>query len=900
MKSLNNQQNVDTIVLLDGNSILYRMYFGTIAGNKQTLRTSNNTATNAISAFVRFLFKNVLFKFTNFNFVVAFDGKEKTWRHKLYTSYKQGRNKTPPDLHIQKEITLEFLKSINAPYLIGKTEEADDIIASLAKKANDLNKDVFIITSDRDLLQLVNKKTTIYLLKNISSHIEITNNNFYDNYKLFPQQIIDYKALAGDSSDNIPGVEGIGDKTAKLLLGSNNTTVEEIFENWDFLPKNQQKKLINQRNNVLKWKKLVTLRNDIEYDINLTKLFYLNNFQVLSKFFKKYEMIQLARQYLPKEYLQTKSSVFENKFFEVQEILSFEKLDKTKKWIIYLQKYGKKLNKFETNGLYFCELEQFSDLNKTKAYFCTKENLIKHNWKKFFENKKIQKFFFNAIEVLRYMFINEKVILNNFDDLHVAYYCLNSTMSLNLPEIHRNYALDICEIYNYKEIYETLPLTKDELNHPWPLLFAYTCYKALLKLDTLWKLVKFQPAQKHYQDLEIPLINIIRKIEQAGVCIDKESLLGYQKEILERLNELTKQIYDFAEYEFNINSTLQLKQLLYEKLNIKLYATDKKNTTDSRALMKVQNQHPIISCILEYRKYKKLDSTYIKGFLNFVEEKTSAIYPVYNQTSVATGRLSCRNPNLQNIVTKNSSQNPMRKHLVARKNHYLFSVDYDQIELRILAHYANFDFMINKLNQRLDFHDLTAQKLFNNYDVSDAQRSIAKTLNYSVIYGITAFGISQQLNIPQYQARDLLKEYKTIYEPIFLFKEKFLEQCQTKMQILTLKNFLRNVEEITRNNNKIIRRDWERVSFNFLIQGSAADVIKLAMIKLNQYFVENNLNIKIITQIHDELIFEVHESIKDEKILQKIISIMKNIVKLKVKLYVHSAIGKNWYDLKLA
>ena len=877
------------LILLDGNSITYRMFFGTINTNVPILRTSSKIPTNSVNSFVNFIFNQVILTYPEAMVLVAFDGHKKTFRHKLYPEYKNNRSKTPIELIQQIPIIKEFLTASDIKYEISDGYEADDIIATYANQGLKKGYDILIISSDKDLLQLVKPNISVLLPKGAQKYDLITSDNFQEKQGLLPNQIITYKSLHGDPSDNIPGIKGIGAIGAKKLL-CEYSDINEIFDNYQFLTKRVQNALKDQKEKIEEFKTLVTLKSDLQ--LKLPQFSPVKNikYNKIFDFFSKYEMAKATKNYIPEEII-PQNDYQSLEFKKAIKINNPEKLLFKAKLVIFQLPID--------NSVPIEEYIYFYHSQSEEIYYIKREEIKQESgFLNFWSNPNIEKIFFDLKGLFDAIYQNEVVDVFNYQDVHIAYFLIDNTNKLSLPNLHRIYNLKLCDNEFYYNTFEQPNEKKLEVKANLKLaLMAKTINLLYQKQKNLFLANKDCDLTKAYNEMDIKLPPLLRELQKNGILIDIANLKKDYTNYQNKIEKLSQEIYDLAGYKLNLNSPLQLKQLLFHKLSLDT-TFNKAQSTNSKYLLPLAESHPIINLILKYRSYAKLTQTYIKSWIDLVDDN-NIIHPQFHQTTVDTFRLSCTHPNLQNIVVHNEEQSFIRKRIISRDKYKFISFDYNQIELRMLAHFTKFNLLIENFNKDWDYHTIAASKLFNipRAYVKQEQRQIAKTLNYAIIYGSEAWNISQILNIPYEKAKEIYNLFTDLFNPIMEFKKTVIEKVKTNKYIQTLCNHIRYLYDIDTFNKNILKRA-ERVIFNFLIQGSAADIIKLAMIKTNSYINSNQLPAKFIAQIHDELIFELHNNANQEKFIKDILEIMENIYDLNVKLVVNYKVATDWYNLK--
>ncbi len=851
------------ILLIDGNSVLFRAFYATAYGS--ILKTSDGQYTNAVYAFAGML--NKALKMIGPDYcAVAFDKGKNTFRHKLYDDYKGGRKETPPELIPQFALAREMLEAYNIPYFEYDEIEADDIIGTLAKK---YQMETCILSSDRDLLQLIDETTSVYVMKKgVSDLTKMDIAALKEEYGLSPKQIIEYKALAGDKSDNIKGVDGVGDKTAVKLLQEYDN-IENLYEHIDEIKGKLKEKLLNDKESCILSKILATIKTDYEIPNSDENDLILNiNEETRNAFFAKYEMRSLIQK--PKE----------------------SKINGHKVSKISAELFDDPLIIFDSNEFSYYEREFFGAcfINDKKEEYIDFEDLLNDKDSLDFLSNDKPKTVYDKKALLHGLGRYGIQLSDRTDDLMLmAYLCDNN--NADLAALLNNHALNLSVAF--KDVYGT---------EKKPVLIAAEkrmtyIYELAADLYSLLPLIRKQLKEREvfdlYQNVELPLANVLYEMEKEGIICDIRELDEIAALTKEKIDKLSKNIHDLAGEEFNINSPLQLKEILYDKLDL---PDLKKGSTGAEVLEKLNDYHPIVSLILEYRKYSKLYSTYAEGLKKYISAD-GRIHTVFSQTITATGRLSSYDPNLQNISVKDDEAREIRK-AFKPTNDYLISCDYSQIELRVLAALAKEDKMLDTFKQGIDIHTKTAMDVFrlNKEEVTAQVRRNAKAVNFGVVYGISEFGLANQTSLSFAQAKRFIDDYFLTYPKIKEYLDSSIAFCQKNAYVKTILNRRRYINEINDPKHQV-REFAKRAAMNSPIQGSAADLIKLAMLAVSKRIKDEKLESRLILQVHDELIFDVKENEKD-KMLEIIHDCMTNAYKLDVELAVSTAVGKDWYEAK--
>jgi len=852
-------------LLIDGNSVLFRGFYATCYGS--IMKTSFGVYTNAVYAFSNMMEKAI--KLINPDYcVVAFDKGKHTFRHEIAEDYKGGRKPTPEELVGQFALVREMLDAYNIKYLEFDDIEADDIIGSIAKK---YDFETCIFSSDHDLLQLIDKTTSVYMMKKGMSDIaKLDEEALFNEYQLKPFQIIEFKGLAGDSSDNIHGVEGIGEKTATKLLNDYDSC-EGIYEHIEEIKGKLKEKLINGKESCFISKKLATIKTDVPIDYDLDFFKFNLNRQSANDFFKKYEMRSLIKEIEIKV-----NDDIDYSLFEVNKISH--------------DLYDDPFIHFMSDEIYYYENELKGLCFKTndKCEYISKDNLLKDNETLDFlkSDKKKCVFDYKAkLHISLYNFIE----LGKCDDV-LLMSSLANNYNNNLENILSSYGYELPILL--KDIYQT---KDNNIDHNKELLYATMISKYLKDIyEKLKDELKEKEILSLYEDVELPLSYVLFKMENNGIICDKEELNIIAQKTLKLLNKLEKDIYNLVNKEFNINSPKQLKEILFTDLDL---PDIKKGSTSADVLEKLVDYHPIIQNILDYRKYSKLYSSYAEGLKRFIGED-NRIHTIYSQTIVQTGRLSSFDPNLQNISVRDEEGKEIRRTFKPAKNCVLISSDYSQIELRVLAHLANETKMIEAFNSGVDIHTKTAMDIFkvSEDEVSDTIRRNAKAVNFGVVYGISDFGLSEQTGLSFKDSKKFINDYFETYPNIKNYLDNQVAFCLKNGYVKTILNRRRYIKEIN-DRNFMVKEFGKRAAMNSTVQGSAADIIKLAMLNIDKKIEEKHLKSKMLLQVHDELIFEVPN--EEIEIMKDVInSGMSNAYKLNVKLDSSFGIGDNWLECK--
>lgn len=902
---------MEKLVIIDGNSILNRAFYG-IMGNKM-LQTADGTYTNAVYGFLAIMFK--LMEDINPDYlVVAFDVKHPTKRHEMYSEYKGTRHGMPDELAAQMPIIKEVLEAMNIKIIELAGYEADDILGTLAKSSEKKNIDITLLTGDRDSFQLASDKTTIRIPRTKNGKTETENfdrNKVLEVYGIEPEELIEVKGLMGDKSDNIPGVPGVGEKTALNLIKEFHS-VDTIYEKMEAGEQVAKGKL---KENLEANKELAMLSRELgRIDVNAPIETELENFKV--KEWDNQKVLELFRnlrfnRYIERFHLDQKQSdnseeknvenLFE--YIEVTEENDIEelilKLENAKE--VYYS--FEKIDKNDENLIIKKEIKYINIYNENKVY-CVEFDIEKV--KRIFENENILKCGHNLKEdyiLLKQNNINSK---NMMYDVKIATYILNSVSNAySMEDIARQYLeIDISD-YESKEEKSEIQTSlfdqveeneyKEKANYKYA-VYAYVIGKTK---DKIIKELQEINSIDLFNNIEMPIVEILAEMQYEGMYIDEKELIKYGDNLKKHIEELRIDIYEMAGEEFNINSPKQLGIILFEKLELKPCKKTKSGySTDVDALDKIKEAHPIVDKILEYRQLMKLNSTYVEGMIPFINPKTGRIHTFFHQTVTATGRLSSTEPNLQNIPTRSEIGKKLRKVFKPEEGRIFVDADYSQVELRVMAHMANDKTMIEAFNADSDIHTICASQVFKVpvEEVSKQLRSKAKAVNFGIVYGISEFGLAEQIDIKRNEAKEYIEQYLETYHGIKEYMNNIVEEAKKNGYVSTLFGRRRYIPELT-SKNYMIRKFGDRAAMNTPIQGTAADIMKIAMIKVYNELKKRNLKSKLVLQIHDELLIETFLEEKEE-VKQLLKECMEESAKLSVPLTVDVEEGKSWYQAK--
>ena len=890
---------MENLVLIDGNSILNRAFYGTMA--TKMLMTEDGTYTNAIYGFLNIMFK-IIEDIKPEYMVVTFDLKAPTYRHKLYSEYKANRKGMPNELASQMPILKEILKAMNVKVIEKEGYEADDIIGTLAKWGQRKNLEVTILTGDRDSFQLIDEHIKVRIPHTTQGKTETEDFNVekvLEKYGLPPKSLIEIKGLAGDASDNIPGVPGVGEKTAITLI-KDYKNIEGVYKHIDKLKGKLKEKMQQNEEQAYLSRTLGTINTKAPIEKKLSDMKIVEwDKQKVVEIFTRLKLNRFIERFgLEKQQVESQTLDIQCEEITEENILTLQKeIEDSKKIYYYIiekqeEGYGI-LNKAIEGITIYSEKED-------KVYLVKDMTKLKN----IFENKDIVKIGYKQKKdyiLLKQIGIQTK---NLMFDIEIAGYLLNSNINkYSLEYLAEEYLkLDVTTYLKNTEPeqkqltlfeqYENQGNTISKKNY----IYAYLIYKLYSILTS--KMEETDTLQL-FNQIEMPLIEVLADMQYQGINVDKKKLLEFGDELKTRLNELTKEIYELAGEEFNINSPKQLGEVLFEKLKLPMAKKNKTGySTGVEILEKLKTTHPIIEKLLEYRQIGRLNSTYVEGLVPYINNKTHKIHSSFHQTVTATGRISSTDPNLQNIPTRYELGKNLRKVFKPGRGKIFIDADYSQIELRVLAHISNDEHMIEAFNHDEDIHKQVASKVFNVpiEKVTKKQRTRAKAVNFGIVYGITDFGLAEQIGIPRKEAKQYIEQYLEKYQGIKQFMENIVEKAKKENYVETLFHRRRYVPEIN-SNNYMVRQFGNRIAMNTPIQGTAADIMKLAMINIYNRLNEKNLESKIILQVHDELLIEAKPEEKQEveEILKQE---MENVISLKVPLKIDIEEGKSLYDAK--
>lgn len=917
-------------IIIDALALAYKAYFAFIS---RPLTTGSGEPTSAVYGFLTQVLK-VLEDHKPDYIAVAFDSKEKTFRHERYEAYKSSREKMPDDMIPQIDRIKSIIDSLNIPYYILPGYEADDIVGTVVKIAESKGLDSFAVTPDKDYFQLVTDKVKVIRPgKSTDEAIIYDKQKVLDELGFEPKYMVDYLAIVGDSSDDIPGVKGVGPKGAVPLIQKYGN-LENIYEHIDEIEKSGIKnKLIESKENAFLSKELATIHCEVPLEFDFDKAKFSNpDFEKVKEIFLELEFKNLFTRLMKIYQNENKEKIQENIYEPVSDNLQSFDTEKSNYKLITSTDEAKKLYDYLSKADLFVFDTETDDLNQFnlklagvsfsvkegEAWFIAinpepednalfsdklKDRLPVNDFIKIFKplfaNKKIKKVCQNGkfdISVMRSIGVE---VENFYFDTMLASYCLDPDQKHGMDNLSEKYLS-----------YKPIPLTdligvKKDPTKMFDVdpekLSDYACEDADITFRLYKKLdeeLKKDALQDLAYNIEFPLAPVLQDMEFEGVKIDRKNLKSFSNDLLILLDNYTSEIYKSVGMEFNINSTKQLQEILFTKLNL---ATGRKTktgfSTDARSLENLRGEHEVIDIILNFRQVSKLKSTYADALPNLINSKTGRVHTDFNQTVASTGRLSSINPNLQNIPIRTEMGKEIRKAFVPRdKNHVIFSADYSQIELRIMASICEDEALMKAFKEGEDIHTSTAALVFmvDKKDVTPDMRRKAKEVNFGILYGIGPFGLKTRLGVTQSHAKEIIDTYFKTFKRVKNFMEDsvtFAKENGYAETLMKRRRYLRNINS----NNRVVRQFEERVAINMPIQGTAADMIKLAMIKIHKELTKRKTKTKMVLQVHDELLFDAHKDEVDE--LRPLIKeLMERALPLKVPVIVDTGFGDNWLD----
>ncbi|WP_414429660.1 DNA polymerase I [Anaerosalibacter bizertensis] len=887
------------LMIIDGSSLLHRGFYAL-----PLLSTKDGIYTNGVYGFLTMFYK-ITEEYEPDYISVAFDKKAPTFRHLEYDFYKANRQKSPNELSLQFPILKEVLSAMNINQIEIEGYEADDIAGTIAKFGEEKGLEVILVTGDRDYLQLASEKSKVLVTKKGITELEIFDNKIImDKYGIKPEQFIDLKGLMGDQSDNIPGVPGIGEKTGLKLIKEFGS-MENIYENIEKVSgKKRKESLIEYRQQAFMSKKLGEIVTNVPIELDMEKFIVKEpNWEKLKELYEKLEFKSLLDK-IPKDKIKDSREEFKSEFVLVNNNKEFNNIinniKKDKKFGFKIIYSGPNPLKDEIIGICIKPKE-------SSSYYinCENNNILdsfKDSFKEIFESEDIEKIGHNIKEDIIGLFRLDINISDISFDSMIGQYLINpSQTDYSIHELAKEYFDIFIESEEEllgkgknKKTFKSLELEK-RVEY-----FSKILDLTFMLENQIKGIVKSQGMEKLYYDIELPLIEVLASMEYLGFKIDMDIINELGKEFDDKINNLTIEIYDLAGREFNVNSPKQLGEVLFDDLDLPVIKKTKTGySTNAEVLDKLKDKHPIIDKILKYRQIVKLKSTYIDGLINLVDDETNRIHSSFNQTVTNTGRISSTEPNLQNIPVKTEEGRKIRKAFVSENENYvLVDGDYSQIELRVLAHISDDPKLKEAFYHNEDIHTKTASEVFEveKEEVTPLMRSRAKAVNFGIVYGISDYGLSRDLDISRKEAKKYIDNYLKNYEKVKEYMDNIIEVGKRDGYVETILNRRRYLPEL-KSRNYVVRSFGERVAMNTPIQGSAADIIKIAMVRVYKELKKRNMKSKLILQVHDELIIEAHEDEKEEveNILRQI---MESSVELNVPLKVDIKMGESWYETK--
>jgi len=841
---------MEKFIVIDGNSLINRAYYAL-----PNLKSLSGKPCGAVFGFVNMMINLIQTEKPKY-LVCVFDAGKHTFRHDMYAEYKGKRDKMPEDLHAQLLELKDLLRAMGIMVKEIPEIEADDIVGSISRK---FNEEFILVSGDKDLLQLVNDNTTVWLTqKGISNVLKVDENVLMEEFKIKPYQVIEMKAIMGDSSDNIPGVVGIGKVGAEKLIAEYQN-LDNVYANLDKHAPGIQKKLIESKDLAYLSKQLATIKLDVNLDFNLEdctfKLPFNNDVRLIMEdlgfksILNRKELFDLSQAVVEEKEINLNAEIIEiddeQKFNEMLKTLNSSFAITTDNLTMHLATDEKEFILYTSGEIFNLNIDLIQKL---------------------FANE-YQKICFDA-KSLMHELSHYGIEINNYFDTSIAIYVAN--------EMDAEITLD-----------DALKLNN---------IITETRASALIKLKEIYinKLIN-NLQLKLFSDIELPLVKVLYEMEKTGIKIDVEQIKNLSEIYHKELDELTSKIYELAGVEFNINSPKQLQQILFDKLAIEYKG---KPSTSIEVLLAIKDKHEIVEYLIRYRKIAKLVSTYLDGMLNYVSNE-GKIHTTFMQRTTSTGRLSSREPNLQNLPIRDEEGKILRKMFSSQFDQgTMISADYNQIELRLMANFSGDENMIEDYLSGKDIHSATASKIFNLpiNEIDANKRRIAKSVNFGIIYGISAFGLSQNINSTQKEASEFIKKYMEIYPRIKEYGEECIRSSRETGYSKTIMGRIRHISDIN-SSNHTMRAFAERVAKNMPLQGSASDIIKIAMIKVFNRMQEENLKSKLVLQIHDELVVDCYPG--ESEIVKRILKEeMESVIELKVPLLVEVEEGKTLFDAK--
>lgn len=861
------------LLVIDGNSLLFRAYYATAYGGGAIMSTKDGTPTNAIFAFANMLAK-ILSSFKGGESIfIGFDADGHTFRKEEFGAYKANRKPVPPDLVKQFPLSRDLCKALGILCYEEHGIEADDICGTVAKWGSLHGYEVKVYTSDKDYLQLIDDHISISLLKTGLSNMDlVTQGNMKEKFGFEPLQIIDFKGLRGDSSDNLPGIPGVGDKTAVKLINEYGS-FEKILEVAPTQKGKVWQSIVENASLGRQCYHLATIVTDASLPFTLEDLEYHGyRFEEVNAFANKYEL----KQFLSRLPLSLKIGAKEKKEIVEKEIDSFQGVSLSAPLGVALDLDFNEYHDEKPLGIAIS--------SDGEVFYQSIENFLKDRLiQNILEEPSFEKNVYDGkatIYALHSLGVELKGIKN---DLLLAAYLLDSSITSNPSLVYSSFGVDI-------DVEEEGMSLLSSGKRKTTMRMAYYANELV---DKAINSLKSVDAYRLYSEVEMPLMLVLAKMEIEGFPLHKEVLEDYGREFAAKRNHWQNEVYRLAGKEFNINSPKQVGEVLFDDLKLR---NPKKGSTSVEVLTELQHDHPVIPAILTYRKYAKLMSTYIEGLEPFIKED-GHIHSYFNQAQTSTGRLSSSSPNLQNISARDEEGAQIRKAFYYDDpDVVMLSLDYHQIELRILAALSSCKKYIDVFNSGRDVHTETAKMIFHVEEVDSLMRRRAKAVNFAIIYGTTVFGLAQQIDASWEVAKEVIRNFYLSYPEVGDYLNRIIHDAETKGYVTTMFGRRRYLREIN-DSNYMKREAARRAALNAPVQGSAADLIKLAMVQVDRFLSENKLKTKMVLQIHDELLFRVP---KDELdfVKENVTKIMENAIQLPVKLTVEAGVGHSWYEAK--
>lgn len=890
---------MDKIFLIDGHAQIFRMYY---AFMRRPMVNSKGEDTSILFGFTKMILE-LINKEHPTHLAVAFDPPAKTFRHTAYPLYKANRSAAPELVKAALEPLQEILKAFNIPVIMMPGYEADDVIGSMATQWKGNNTQIFMVTPDKDYGQLISENVFQYKPAKGGNEIEIIGREqVCQHYGICnPEQVIDILTIWGDSSDNVPGIKGIGEVGAKKLMAKYGS-LDSIIEHRSELPQKQQENINASLDQIEMSRFLVTIKTDIELPLKVEDIIIKGaSYQELDRVFNRYEFNSL-RKMLPAEFVHST----EETVTETDNTVS--------------KSYNPKENTIAQIANDAAKSAQCSiiDVDSNHIAIGTTDNYHILEWKNIasiagiLQNSSISKIGYNIKALYKRLWENGINLTGEIFDIELMHYIINPERTHKEEYLYKSYlgldmenvitstaatepAVEQLDLFSFvqQESDATQDLSQEEKN-----LLGIRCNALIDLKDKLLEELKSSGQEKLYTEIEAPLVEVLANMEYTGVKIDTSNLNSYSKELGTELDSIEKQAYELSGEAINLSSPKQVGALLYEKL--KLNPKVKKSAkgsypTDEETLTGLLDAHPIVGKILEYRGIKKLISTYTDALPQLINNKTGKIHTTYNQSLTATGRLSSTNPNLQNIPIRTQKGREIRKSFIpSTSNGYIVSADYSQIELRLMAHLSQDPHLVDAFNRNMDIHTATAAKVFkvDEMDVTKEQRSRAKVANFGIIYGISAFGLSQRLGMSRTDSKQLIDEYFNNYPKVKEYMNNMIQKAREEGYVETIYGRKRFLPDIN-SRNAAVRSYNERNAINAPLQGSAADIIKVAMINIYKRLNAEGLKSKMVLQVHDELIFDVTEQ-EVEQICNIVTQEMEKVAKLRIPLVAECGKGYNW------